>query len=70
MLNLGVLYISIYKNWSLLSWLAFIITSLTALTTVWAVESLILLWIDTKSNEKTYGLFALLGFAVIEFLQN
>jgi uncharacterized membrane protein len=35
MLNLGVLFISIYKNWSLLSWMAFAITSVTALTTVW-----------------------------------
>ena len=31
LLNLGVLYISLYKKWSLLSWLAFGITSLTAL---------------------------------------
>ncbi|NEW60355.1 DUF2339 domain-containing protein [Sulfurovum sp. bin170] len=38
MLNLGVLYISIYKKWSLLSWLAFGITSLTALASVWETE--------------------------------
>ena len=31
LLNLGVLYISLYKKWSLLSWLAFGITSLTAI---------------------------------------
>ena len=35
MLNLGVLFISIYKKWSLLSWMAFVITSVTALATVW-----------------------------------
>jgi len=34
MLNLGVLYISIYKNWSLLAWMAFSITALTQLATV------------------------------------
>lgn len=39
MLNLGVLYISVYKKWSLLSWLAFGITSLTALATVWNTEN-------------------------------
>ena len=35
MLNLGVLFISIYKKWSLLAWMAFIITSVTALGSVW-----------------------------------
>lgn len=35
MLNLGVLFISIYKKWSLLSWMAFAITSATALLSVW-----------------------------------
>jgi len=39
MLNLGVLYISIYKKWSLLSWLAFMITSLTVLTVVWQTKN-------------------------------
>ena len=34
MLNLGVLYISLYKNWSLLAWMAFVITALTQLATV------------------------------------
>ena len=38
-LNLGVLYISIYKKWSLLSWLAFVITSLTVLRTVWYTQN-------------------------------
>jgi uncharacterized membrane protein len=35
MLTLGVFFIAIYKKWQLLSWLAFIITSLTILVTVW-----------------------------------
>jgi len=35
MLNFGVLFISIYKKWSLLSWMAFVITSVTALGSVW-----------------------------------
>ena len=34
MLNLGVLYISLYKKWSLLAWMAFAITALTQLLTV------------------------------------
>jgi len=33
MLNFGVLYISIYKKWSILSWMAFVITALTQLGT-------------------------------------
>jgi hypothetical protein len=36
----------------------------TSLTIVWAVESLMLLWVAIKSNEKTYGLFALVGFMI------
>jgi uncharacterized membrane protein len=34
MLNLGVLFVSVYKKWSLLAWLAFAITALSALGTV------------------------------------
>jgi len=42
---------------------AFIFTQ-SSLTIVWAIESLLLLWISTKSQEKTYGLFGLAGFAI------
>lgn len=35
-----------------------------SLTIVWAIESLMLLWISSKSKEATYALFALLGFAI------
>ena len=36
----------------------------SSLTIVWAVESLMLLWIASKSKEATYALFALFGFGV------
>ena len=39
LLNLGILFISIYKKWSLLSWLAFVITSVTALSVVWETQN-------------------------------
>ena len=42
---------------------AFIFTQ-SSLTIVWAIESLLLLWISTKSQEKTYGLFGLVGFVI------
>ena len=35
-----------------------------SLSIVWAIESLMLLWIATKSEEKTYGLFGLFGFVI------
>ncbi len=38
LLNLGILYISIHKNWSMLSWMAFGITSFTQLSVVWETE--------------------------------
>jgi len=36
----------------------------SSLTIVWAVESLMLLWIATKNSEATYALFALTGFVI------
>ena len=36
----------------------------SSLTIVWAVESLMLLWISSKNSEATYALFALFGFAI------
>ncbi|CAA6821730.1 MAG: Unknown protein [uncultured Sulfurovum sp.] len=49
MLNFGILFISIYKKWSLLSWMAFIITSLTVLLSVWETNNnfLILVFLYT-----------------------
>ena len=39
----------------------------TSLTIVWAVESLMLLWIANKSQQQTYAIFGLLGFAITIF---
>ncbi|MBU1668682.1 DUF2339 domain-containing protein [bacterium] len=60
-LNVGVLYISIYKNWSLLSWLAFVITSLTALVTVWET------WEDFTALLLLYTAFFII-YSVVPFI--
>jgi len=36
----------------------------TSLTIVWAVESVMLLWVAIKSGEKTYAMFSFFGFAL------
>jgi len=57
-------YIVLAQSIALLLVTPAFIFSGSSLTIVWAVESLMLLWIATKSGEKTYGLFALLGFGI------
>jgi uncharacterized membrane protein len=39
----------------------------TSLTIIWAVESLMLLWIANKSQQETYAIFGLLGFVITIF---
>lgn len=61
MLNLGVLFISIYKKWSLLAWLAFIITTLTSLATVWDTDQ------DFIPLALLYGLFFII-YSIVPFI--
>ena len=60
----NLFYIVLAQSIALLLVTPAFIFSGSSLTIVWAVESLMLLWIATKSGEKTYGFFALFGFAV------
>ena len=60
-LNLGVLYISIYKKWSLLSWMAFGITSLTALSVVWETQG------DFVALSILYALFFVI-YSIVPFI--
>ena len=61
MLNLGILFISIYKKWSLLSWMAFLITSITALGSVWETD------VDFKSLSILYALFFVI-YSIVPFI--
>jgi len=61
MLNFGVLFISIYKKWSLLSWMAFVITSMTALGSVWETVD------DFKPLVLLYALFFII-YSIVPFI--
>ncbi len=61
MLNFGVLFISIYKKWSLLSWMAFVITSVTALGTVWETVD------DFNSLALLYAAFFVI-YSIVPFI--
>ena len=62
MLNLAVLYISLYKKWSLLAWMAFAITALTQLVTVEkTTESLMPLLL-------LYGVFFII-YSIVPFIR-
>ncbi len=61
MLNLGVLFISIYKKWSLLSWMAFVITSVTVLATVWETVD------DFMPLALLYGAFFVI-YSIVPFI--
>ncbi len=61
MLNLGVLFVSIYKKWSLLSWMAFTITSVTALVTVWGTVN------DFSALSLLYASFFLI-YSIVPFI--
>jgi hypothetical protein len=60
----NLFYIVLAQSIALLLVTPAFIFSGTSLTIVWAVESLMLLWIATKSSEETYGLFGLFAFVV------
>ena len=60
----NLFYIVLAQSIALLLVTPAFIFSGASLTIVWAVESLMLLWIATKSREETYGLFGLFGFGV------
>jgi len=60
----NLFYIVLAQSIALLLVTPAFIFSGSSLTIVWAVESLMLVWIATKSSEETYGLFGLFGFVV------
>jgi len=64
LLQKNLFYIVLAQAIALLLVTPAFIFSGSSLTIVWAVESLMLLWISTKTKEQTYGLFGLLGFAL------
>ena len=63
LLNLGILYISIYKNWSILSWMAFGITSFTQLSVVWETER------DFYALFILYALFYII-YSIVPFIKD
>ncbi len=62
-LNIGVLYISIFKKWSILAWMAFVITALTQL-------------ISTTENDNSFVIMTLLYsiffiiYSIVPFINN
>ena len=62
-LNIGVLYISLFKKWSILAWMAFVITALTQL-------------ISTTENDNSFVIMTLLYsiffiiYSIVPFINN
>ena len=60
----NLFYVILGQSISLLLVTPALIFTNSSLTIIWAVESLLLLWIASKNKEQTYVFFALIGYAI------